>query len=286
MNEFFIIYCYRKIWEEIRDLINTPRLTISLREVMLLQLRVPSHQARNLSQNPQRRLQATNPRRRRRKRMMIHIHHQLNLSAAAASAFAPPKTLLTQLAVVVSQSNVVPSLLVFSLFSLPPSCSFGITSCFWMSTSTGGIQLCALLPSCHCLLAPTLSSHGSSRIPEPQEFFCGPPSFLHWSLYHFCAPGKWSTSSICTRDQISIKDKVILTHTLTPRSTRKNTFSSCFSRALQWSFSSPTSCAPHLPIVKLATVQRKRKKSQLPRISQPVPPNLDPSLQHQGLREQ
>jgi hypothetical protein len=44
----------------------------------------------------------------------------------------------------------VPSPSVFSLSSSPPSCSFGITSCFWMSTSTGGTQLCALCFSCHC----------------------------------------------------------------------------------------------------------------------------------------
>lgn len=230
-HESIIIYCYRKIWEEIRNLINTPRMIISLREEVAMPLPLaPSHQQRKARQSPQRRPPLTKLRRRRRMRMMIHIPHRWRMNAAAASAFAPPSSLLVQHAADVSQSSAEPSLLESSVLLSQQSSSFGTTSCSWTNISTGGTRWSALFASFHCLLAPVSPSHGSLRTPEPQDFFYGMLSSFLWSLYHFSALGKWSTSSICTRDQISIKDKAILTHTLTPRSTRKTTFSSCFSR--------------------------------------------------------
>lgn len=231
MNEFIIIYCYRKIWEEIRNLINSPRTTISLREVMLLSQKLPAKPnpiPRN--QNPQRRLPLTKLRRRRRRMMKIHGQLQSRPNAAAVSVFAQPRTVLVQHAADVSQSSVVLCPSESSPSWLQPSYSFGITSCSWTNISTGGILWFASCASFHCSLPPTSSSAGSLRTPESQDYFYGTPSSLLWSQLPFCADGNWSTSLYFTRDPISTKDKATLTHTLTPRSTRKTTFSSCFSR--------------------------------------------------------
>lgn len=177
MNEFIIIYCYRKIWEEIRNLINTPRMTTSLRVEMLLKKRQRPRARKLLLRNHQRK---KSPRKRRRTNGKILSLPQLRKNAAAASASALPRTLMEQHAADVSQSSVVPFLSLSSHLPLSHVSSPGITSYSSTSIFTGGTLWSASCCSFQSLLPPTSLSPGWSRIPERQEFSYGHLSCCLW----------------------------------------------------------------------------------------------------------